>query len=431
MRRDSRLTLAFLAALLWLSLLTGCAQPPEAPAASTPAAADVAAVEPCLASASWITAPHPPEEIGNGTPVAEQTNCQFYQFAWQWFLDLVQPESSGSDERVFETLPILVPHQKNQCASTAPTGKAATTLGLFVRTTKGDTEPFSFILPGEVTQAGDGDLLYDQDGNVVFYNVRYDPTECQATSSGFLPGTMELKTSWRQITAADTDRYYSIEATVESVGKDPILLGLVGFHLVRNTPTHPEFVWATFEHRDNVPDCEHPQTPPASGWSFTSAECAQCLAENGISGCGHCKFNQATPNTGLTGAADEICRVFSDGTGPDETSNNVKNRANIDALNRQLVGKDGFLTKLGPDDPMSIWKNYINVGGLWTNGGTASSPASNQRGSLNLANTTMETFLQSTTNCFSCHDYDPSTPLNVSHIVSELIDTTGDSGGSE
>src|SRR5207248_290200 len=41
----------------------------------------------CSADASWINAPNPPTEIGgpNPPPVGNETNCQFYQFAYQWF----------------------------------------------------------------------------------------------------------------------------------------------------------------------------------------------------------------------------------------------------------------------------------------------------------------------------------------------------------
>ncbi len=88
-------------------------------------------------------------------------------------------------------------------------------------------------------------------------------------------------------------------------------------------------------------------------------------------------------------------------------------------------------------EPMAVWKNYAMVGGLWTKGGAASGnapvpsaggagdPTSPQRGSLELTNMTMETFQQGSSssipNCFSCHNYVPSSPLQVSHISSFLF----------
>jgi hypothetical protein len=106
-------------------------------------------------------------------------------------------------------------------------------------------------------------------------------------------------------------------------------------------------------------------------------------------------------------------------------NNNDTNRANIDLLNAQLIGPAGMITQLPASNPLSVLKNYFLVGGLWTNGGVASSTPNEQRGSLELSNMTMETFFQDQgNNCFTCHGYDPSTPLDVSHIIKKLIPTT-------
>ena len=72
---------------------------------------------PFAASQSWITSTTPPQEIGspNPPPVGQETNCQFYQFSWQWFLSLAQPSSTSSGDRVFETLNVFQPGENNQC----------------------------------------------------------------------------------------------------------------------------------------------------------------------------------------------------------------------------------------------------------------------------------------------------------------------------
>ena len=94
--------------------------------------------------------------------------------------------------------------------------------------------------------------------------------------------------------------------------------------------------------------------------------------------------------------------------------NNDTNRFNVVTLNDQLVGPGGIITLLPATDPMAVWKNYQNIGGLWTNGGVPSGGTDVQRGSLQLANSTMESFVQDgKTNCFSCHRYDSTTPLTV------------------
>ncbi|HXD34954.1 MAG TPA: hypothetical protein VN643_27790 [Pyrinomonadaceae bacterium] len=378
--------------------------------------------QPCPASASWITAPNPPTEIGgpNPPPVANETNCEFYQFAYQWFFAMTQPVGT-SGERKFETLNVYQPNLKNQCALKQLINHANIGKALFVRTPKPKTNDFEPIVPKDINQAT-GTPLYDQNGNVVLYYVLYSPNECQATAAGYLPNTIEIKTSWRILKSADP-AYYTMTATVEGLPNNPQTLGLVGFHLVINTQFHPEFVWATFEHVNNAPNCTNPQPAPAGGWSFLSSACATCLQQNGVNGCPQCKFNVAPPPPfGITGPATQVCRVFSDGTDPGSTTNgnnNDTNRFNIDTLNSQIAG---FLSQLPSNSPMSVWKNYTLVSGLWTNGGVPSGGTDVQRGSLEAANTTMETFFQQPNqNCFSCHGYTTATPLTVSHIISDLL----------
>lgn len=395
------------------------------PGGSPVAQSATPAPSPCPAEASWITAPNPPAEIGGpNVPLNSETNCQFYQFAYQWFFSMVQPVG---DERKFETLNLFQPNLTNQCATNKLTGVANIPKVLFVRTQKPSTNDFNPVLPKDIQQASGNVALYDQGarngqpGNVVLYNVFYNELECQATATGFKPNTIEIKTSWKILSTADP-LYYTITATVEGFPKNPLILGLVGFHLVINTQFHPEFVWATFEHVNNAPDCTNPQDPPAGGWAFLSDECAKCLKEKGLSGCSTCNFNTpASQAPGLTGPPTNVCRSYRDGTDPGSTTggnNNDTNRFNIDTLNTQIA-------KLLPSTgSMAVWKNYKLVGGLWTNGGVASGGTDVQRGSLEAANTTMETFVQdgaNKANCFACHGYNTSTPLTVSHIVSDLL----------
>lgn len=403
--------------------------PPTAGASPTASATSpTPQPSPCPADASWITAPNPPTEIGGGVPVSSETNCQFYQFAYQWFFDMVQPVGT-SGERKFETLNVFQPKKKNQCAAPL-TGRANIAKAFFVRTPKPKTNDFNSVIPKDIDQAT-GSPLYDQNKNVVLYYVLYSPNECQATTTGFLPNTIEIKSSWRILTEADPT-YYTMTATIEGVSTQPVTLGLVGFHLVINTKNHPEFVWATFEHVNNAPDCTNPQPSPVAGWSFLSSSCAQCLQQNGVNGCPDCNFNNPppaptppatpTPTPGMVGTPNQVCRVYSDGTDPGSMTNgnnNDTNRFNIDTLNSQIAT---FLAQLPSGSPMAVWKNYVLIAGLWTNGGVGSKTPNEQRGSLEAANTTMETFFQQPNqNCFSCHTYDPNRPLHVSHIVSDLL----------
>ena len=227
----------------------------------------------------------------------------------------------------------------------------------------------------------------------------------------------------------------------------PVTLGLVGFHLVNWTSAHPEMIWASFEHKTNAPLCDG--TSATSGWSFASDAAATCLSQNPSpsgtisSNCASYDFNtppDAPSPPPTSGAPDEVCRLFENGNQPGTAINGNDNTANllaIQQLNEALVGSNGLLTALPADNPMAIWKNYEMVGGLWTKNGAASGnppvpyagnptgdPTSPQRGSLELTNMTMETYQQGPTspipNCFGCHNFDPTTPLDVSHIATEF-----------
>ena len=103
-------------------------------------------------------------------------------------------------------------------------------------------------------------------------------------------------------------------------------------------------------------------------------------------------------------------------------------------------GAGAALSSLAPDNPMVMLKNYFNVGSLWLSNPkkeigyhVPGTPAGtdNQRGSLQLANSVMETTDQGTietdkngrvitkkgqlvtstegvVNCFVCHGYNPT-----------------------
>lgn len=427
--------------------LSGCGPKPEEPAAKPAVAAAAPKVDAaiCQASSNWITSPNPPSEVASA-----ETFCDFYQFSWQWFLAQTSP-ASGSTERVFEQNRLMNPHIKNgQCSLPALLGRASAAKLLAAR----DDKPLGL----EDTQA-DGNAMYDQNGNLLYYNMWYSKAMCESTQQGFASGTFEIKVAWKVLPAADPT-YYSMPATLPG-GTTPVILGMVGFHIANWTQNHPEMIWATFEHKTNAPLCDGSSPLPASGWSFTSKDAAACLTANPqpTSGppnaaCDSFKFNTpdkfANPPPPATNTADNICRQFAYGNQPGESvngNNNASNLLAIQQLNDQLVGTDGLLTKLPDTDPMAIWKNYEMIGALWTKAGASSGnapvphmsngavvpgdPTSPQRGSLELANMSMETFQQGDTsyipNCFGCHNFNTATPLNVSHICDNLfsIDSTG------
>ncbi len=429
---------ALLATATLTLALSACGPKPEEPAAKPAIAAAAPAIAAvCQASASWFTNPNPPPEIA-----AAETFCDFYQFSWQWFLSQVSPAgASAPNERVFEQNRAFDPNVKSgQCSLPALLGRASA--GKLLAARDGKSQGL------EDTQA-DGNALYDQNNNLLYYNLWYSKAMCESTQQGFAPGTFEIKVAWKVLPAADPS-YYSMQATLPGAST-PVMLGMVGFHLASWTPNHPEMIWASFEHKANAPLCDGSSPASAAGWSFASPDAAACLAANPqpTSGppnaaCDSFKFNTpdafANPPPPATNTANNICRQFAHGNQPGQSINGNDNAANllaIQQLNNQLVGANGLLTGLPDSDPMAIWKHYHMIGALWTKAGASSGnlpvpnaqgpadPTSPQRGSLELANMSMETFQQGDTspipNCFGCHNFNTATPLNVSHICDNLF----------
>lgn len=413
--------------LLWslsvvVLLMGGCPKPPTPPTT-------------CEANPDWIASPSMPGEV----PTSESF-CDFYQFSWQSFLAQASPGAGGAP--VFMQNRIYAPAGgDDQCSQPPITGTSGAAKELIPRSVKSSNF--------EEAQA-DGNALYDQNGNVLFYNAFYSQELCNATSKGFVPGTLEAKIAWMVLKEGTHHTYYTINAEVPG-HEGEVTLGAVGLHLAIWTPHHPEMIWATWEHKTNAPLCDG--TSAATGWSLASDEASLCLTahpqtESGPpnSACDSFHFNTPNPSSGgdvsPTGAPNNVCREYASGNQQGTAVNGNDNAANLAAitdLNTALVGDEGLLTKLPGDNPMAVWANYEMVGAIWTKDGADSGPPpvpsrqnqgpgdppSPQRGSLELTDMTLETFQQGDTsaipNCFGCHNYTAASPLGVSHIQSSLL----------
>lgn len=91
------------------------------------------------------------------------------------------------------------------------------------------------------------------------------PIGDKTTTNGAV-GAMEVKSSWRVVSEAEKARFYSIRALLDVEGRyvrdgkplcATVTLGLTGLHITQNNgpqgALEPDFIWATFEHQDNVP----------------------------------------------------------------------------------------------------------------------------------------------------------------------------------
>ncbi len=215
-----------------------------------------------------------------------------------------------------------------------------------------------------------------------------------------------------------------------------VKVALLGLHVVGHTINHPEFLWATFEHRLNSPRVPDGTNKPAPTTS---------VPENFTLYAGNTPFSQCdipsvattvsttssvtsltTPSTTVTTNStvtqtprytfDAATQKFSpstnvvlwNATGSETHSPNGP--ANIAALN--LSAQRFFRTQ---KEPQSTFAHYDLIGTVWMDAGTynLNSNQSNAVGSVNLANSTAETFVQNAAgtttpatvgNCFSCHN---------------------------
>lgn len=337
-------------------------------------------------------------------------------------------------------------------------------------------------------QAGDADQLIDVTGSPAVYDIRvnqayYDSLVAQnlytyalysaacapnggtCTNQLWLPpnaqatgASMEIKTAWRDFktpAACPSGAYYC-------VGR----LALVGLHLVQKTATHGEWIWASFEHAGNAPDCAPgsdspiaPLSPIGTPWSFfdpktvppsvmTSQTCSvvappQCNGDpqtgSGFKAVNICR----TDSIPAGGASPANCAVKTAPPGQHLPNDQANNPGNVACLNATLLPQRS-----------GVWQNYKLVGTLWTRGTMpptqdfrvqvfqspppSPTPYVEPVGFVHLANTTMETFLQNGSTgydpiganatqagCFECHNLPGfATPtfsqMDLSHVVSKF-----------
>jgi hypothetical protein len=343
-------------------------------------------------------------------------NCNFHRFAYNNFLYFV----GGGDTPRFLT----------ELASTADLKTGApfpgdtTTLKL-----RGIKNTISGEPPPESTaQAGDGFSLIDAASNMVQFDIRINEAfwnvanqqstatlaaahtayEADPATGGlWLSPTaagdgdsIEIKTSWRNF-GADASACPQSLMFCES-DTDGNTWGLLGMHFVQKTPTRGEFVWASFEHVSNSPDCQpgasnplqqdprDPTNPSATinvntgalaaetGWSVfnfssyggdgTSCEFPKGTINSEGDGCDNPSGSpqcNADPNAGA--GKFKFVNVCRTDTIPDHSTpaslaavcaDTKTNDNNIACLNQSVL--DNWPTSLDPR-----WKYYMDIGAEW------------------------------------------------------------------
>jgi hypothetical protein len=107
-------------------------------------------------------------------------------------------------------------------------------------------------------------------------------------------GVIEIKNAWMDLTdASDTERAkyhteeilvftpgYRTSSTPQAATCELRTMGLVGQHINHKTLTQPAWVYATFEHVDNAPDCEGPSTTGGSQAGTPSDQCPETVQKD-------------------------------------------------------------------------------------------------------------------------------------------------------
>jgi hypothetical protein len=238
---------------------------------------------------------------------------------------------------------------------------------------------------------------------------------------------IESKSSWIEASAVpNPNDYVSVNATVPTFdksnpnkwvpnGQHTIKLVMVGIHVVGSTNGHGEMVWGSFEHVTNAPNAAYsynstsgPKTVAqntAGSWLFTPSGSAGPF--NGM----NASWDTGTGNiVGTPVAKTPVLRMRPWGMPGSNASSNTQVISSNASVIAQLIAGD-------------VRRNYFQIGTTWTINGQPPN-SGNQVGTNQLANATIETFMQASSptsgtgsNCFTCHQ---SNKVSVSHSYPEM-----------
>ena len=246
-------------------------------------------------------------------------------------------------------------------------------------------------------------------------------------------GATFIKAAWKPLfNEADqkSGRYHTANAflftpgsaTVSSTCVGPVPMGLVGLHIVHKTQGFPMWLWATFEQVDNTPaDPANPALEPGSaGWSFfrpglDKPQNQPPKCPDGVTSMPKCDFQPTSSHMGTapndkTGGPVQVVRL-----------NPIPKSQNQPALDQINKSAHDLLQQM---DPKNVWQFYRLVEAQWQKNANPLPPCKANTGffpACNVANTTMETFLQNNS-CMGCHKIAtaPSTPAAASDLTFEF-----------
>ncbi|HYO69471.1 MAG TPA: hypothetical protein VEU33_25675, partial [Archangium sp.] len=448
--------------------------PPTAP--STPAPSAPGPSEPAGSTSNCLAPPFvvssDPSKHAYTTPKditltrQADANC----FAWQEFISLGwvasptmrgQPDTSvppskfgtplDTSESVWESYKeaneVFLPDAKNPGQWNSAPGSSIKLLGGM----KSELDPVPTLDLSEVGQASQGHpwltaqngllTLYERrmnedEFNYIVQNKLYDATVQQtfvqspginlpdgtASSAAYGSlGAIETKAAWIELpNQADWPRFKTSWAMVQYPGQQQpkkVVVGLVGLHIIHKTALGQQFIWATFEHRDNAPNREEVASGALkSSYTYFNPKC-----------------DPATDYYKCTANANPVTYKGADKTNPYNAPIQVVREVAIPSRpNDDVVSLNQYVwNQLRAANPNSVYLNYQLVNTLWSNQNTpipAGSHVPLFAGQLSpgpqqepVANTVLETYVQNLT-CLACHASAPIATVKTPPTTLKVFD---------
>lgn len=410
----------------------------------------------CDCESNWF--PHsqtPAPEEGKGSPfdVSSTTNCIFHQWSWQKFLWLTKPDNNNN--------PLFLNNLTQVTDAMAPITKQTGVSIVLNATTDNEQAGSNGILKANPAYSGnnsnvDYTVYYSIHSNDIMMNASknyLDSLNTQKISPNnlktFPVGSLELKVSWIDANAIPSNKQQNYFITTAAFSENGSTftnkqVALLGMHVVGVVINHPEFIWATFEHKDLGPNYDW-----ANNQATTTDE-KLLFSKGTTTGLDGITWNGTSVVTSL-----KAFDLFQYGV-PKTSSNQFMQTCQQEPENFNNIQNINTCISSKLDD---VWNNYFYNGSIWINtdgmspeqqaqtivnlgyGLGSAIPGASARGSLNNANITMETYTQTfnktiseinntnLANCFSCHNsvnrisstVSYKSPLYISHVFNAYI----------
>ncbi len=196
-------------------------------------------------------------------------------------------------------------------------------------------------------------------------------------------GAIIIKSAWVVLTdSSEYGDYFTRTVRVkEKNGMKVRTLGLVGMHIIHKVAEVTQWVWSSFEHIDNAPLID---------------STGKVILKPGID---YLYFDENNTDASLYNKHPDS--IYQPNPFSRKSSQVVQILASLkstDSINEQ------FHALIAKNNKKSVWLHYRLVGTQWPFNPNLFTPGSDYQPAL-MGNAIMETYVQKTSSCMSCHSY--------------------------